>query len=81
MEFNSYSDSGRTLFVEFKCRRCGKTHYEPLEEAHKRSSDTYGYLRNLSLPPEWGAIGYSTILCEKCAKAYTEFMQGGAGNG
>lgn len=82
MEFNSYSDSGRTLYVEFKCHRCGATHYETLEQANKRSGgESYGYLHNISIPPEWGTIGYSTIVCEKCAKAYTEFMQGGSGNG
>lgn len=82
MEFNSYSDSGRTLFVEFKCRRCGATHYEPLKQANERSgNESYGYLHNINIPPEWSKIAYGTIVREKCAKAYVEFMQGGSGNG
>lgn len=65
-------DEGRELMVQFTCRRCRNTSILPYDAV--MTGEHYGYLRNSSLPPGWGEIGYSSIVCETCAKAYELFM-------
>lgn len=65
-------DEGRELMVQFTCRRCRNTVILPYDAV--MTGEHYGYLRNSSLPHGWGKIGYSSIVCESCAKAYELFM-------
>lgn len=76
LQFNKYSDDGRTLMVKFTCYRCGASAIIPLSEA-KIPSDHYGHLHNIDPPTSmcWGELPYNTILCPTCLKAYKEFMQ------
>jgi len=72
MTFNSCEDSGRTLYVEFKCTRCGRTEYHKLEE-YKEVED-YGYLHNIPAPCGWREVHYSRLLCQTCYEAFCNFM-------
>lgn len=72
MTLNQYSSSGRTLYVEFKCARCGHTEYHKLEEY--KDIEDYGYLHNIPEPKDWHEVFYGQILCPTCYKAYQGFM-------
>lgn len=74
LQFNKYSDEGRTLMVKFTCYRCGESVTIPLSEANV-PSDHYGHLHNIDPPKPWDEIPYNKILCPDCLKAYKEFMQ------
>jgi hypothetical protein len=63
---------GRELMVQFTCRRCKNKALMPYDTV--MTGEHYNYLHNSSLPPGWDKIGYSTIVCETCAKAYEMFM-------
>ena len=65
-------EEGRELMIQFTCRRCKCTAIMPYNKV--MTGEHYGYLRNSELPPGWGKIGYSSIVCEACAAAYKEFM-------
>lgn len=66
------NSEGRELMVQFTCRRCKCKAILPYDEV--MTGEHYGYLHNSKLPPGWDKIGYSSIVCEVCAKAYEEFM-------
>lgn len=72
--FNSYSDHGVTLMVEFRCRRCGATEIVKLEDC--RTNDDYGHLHNLKKPKGWGTFGWSVLLCPKCTAELKTFLDG-----
>ena len=66
--------SGRELTIKFTCYRCEKTEFLPYDKVMDK--DSYGYLHNSDLPKDWATVGYGTILCPDCAKAYKLFMGG-----
>lgn len=63
---------GRTLMVQFKCGRCGRTHLEPYE---KQLETTKGNLQCYRPPKGWKEDElYTPMLCDECTSAYTAFM-------
>ena len=59
---------GRTLMVQFKCGRCGKTQLEPFGS----------YLA----PPGWRENERKMpLLCPECHAAFKKFMKGGGEDG
>lgn len=81
MTLKEFSDKGRTVYIEFKCMRCGHAKLEPYSEVSGRTGEHCGYLRQLTLPQGWRDFDFRLLLCDKCAQALSEFMQGGSGNG
>lgn len=64
---------GRTLMVQFKCGRCGRTHIEPYE---KQLKDTEGNLQCYNPPKGWKDDElYTPMLCAECNEAYIAFMK------
>ena len=59
--------------IRFTCARCKAETIERFADVMK--GDHYDYLRNSKLPKGWGAIGYFSIVCEKCANEYERFMK------
>lgn len=49
-DFDKYSDHARTLYIRFKCTRCGCEAIEPLKECSDRTGDRGDYLGQLRLP-------------------------------
>lgn len=63
---------GRTLMVQFKCGRCGKT---ALEEFSKQADRTEGNLQCFKPPEGWQDDGlYTPLLCPECAEQYRKFI-------
>lgn len=73
-QFNSYSDKGITLMVEYKCHRCGKAQVDHLEPHVPK--DGYGYLHNLSVPEGWSNHFYGVLLCPECTEKLRWFLEG-----
>lgn len=64
---------GRTLMVQFKCGRCGRTHIEPYA---KQLEATEGNLQCYKPPKGWKDDElYTPMFCNKCADEYKEFVQ------
>lgn len=75
--FDKYEDYSKTLFIRFKCSRCGFEELETLEHCDKRTGDRGNFLRQLSLPKGWYDDEYRSVaLCPNCRKAYEDFMSG-----
>ncbi len=76
--FDKYEDYCKTLFIRFKCKRCGFEEFETLEDCDQRTGDRGNFLRQLSLPKGWYDDDYRNVaLCPNCRKAFDEFMKGG----
>ena len=62
----------RTIMIQFKCTRCGKTHIEPVADQLERAEGNIQYYQ----PPEgWTNDSYQTpMLCPECTEAYIKFM-------
>lgn len=74
-QFNQYEQKGRKLMVEFTCRRCGRTHLDPLEKHKNDDHEPYGNLSFGVKPPEgWAELLYGPLLCPDCVEAYEHFM-------
>lgn len=54
-QFDHYETEGRTLYCEFKCRRCGTTYMRPLKECVPNDEGAR-YLRNTNPPPRLGYL-------------------------
>lgn len=68
-----YSLRGRTLFIEFKCGRCGTTYFEPYE---KQAANTEGNLQCFKPPEGWQDDGlYNPLLCPECAEQFHRFLR------
>lgn len=65
-------EGGRKLLVQFTCSRCKKKECLPYDEVMIR--EHYDQLRYSQLPKDWGKIGYSSIACADCVKAFELFM-------
>ncbi len=77
IELDRYEHGGKTLFIRFKCTRCGLEEFEKLNDCDKRTGDRGPYLHQLMLPKDWfhdDFRGYA--LCPVCHKDYREFMNG-----
>lgn len=76
--FDKYEDYSKTLYIRFKCTRCGFEEFEKLSDCSKRTDDRGNYLGQLRLPQGWYDNWYASMaLCPKCQKAFDEFRRGG----
>lgn len=67
-----YEMSGRTLMVQFKCGRCGKTQ---LEEASLQGRLDGGNILNYTPPAGWLNSGmHHPLFCPKCAEEFRNFL-------
>lgn len=76
MQIDRFEQNGRTLMVQFECRRCKKT---ALKSFEKCLFDTDGYrnMTDFSPPPGWRDGGfYYPLFCPECAEKYDRFMRG-----
>lgn len=72
MNITEFSSHGRTLMVEFKCRRCKTTALRPFEDC---VSKDYRGLYDCEPPKEWRDGGfYYPLFCPECHEAYKRFM-------
>ena len=76
IEIPAFDGFGRTIMVQFRCYRCGKTEYEPLYDCLP-SDHPISDLSDLSTPTKWrnGGFYYPTF-CPDCAEKYDRFMKG-----
>ena len=75
--FDRYEDYARTLYIRFKCTRCGKEELEPLRACSERTGDRGDLLGQLRLPENWYDNHFNDFaLCPACNKAYFKFMRG-----
>lgn len=76
-KFDKYEDKSKTLFIRFKCNRCGFEEFEKLEDCDKRTGERGDYLHQLLLPRGWLYEQFlGRALCPDCNRAYDEFMKG-----
>lgn len=76
-QIDKYADYCKTLFIQFKCTRCGFEVLEPLKDCISKTGDNGGYLRQFSVPKGWYDKDYEAIaLCPTCFEAYRKFMRG-----
>ena len=74
IEIPEYEGHGRKIVVEFKCRRCKKTAYRPLEDCRPSDCDVR-WLSDLIPPKEWRNGGfYYSLFCPDCAAAHERFL-------
>ena len=73
-QFDHYQTEGRTLYCEFKCRRCGATYMRPLKECVPNDEGDR-WLRNTVPPPGWDTY-YGGLLCAECADKLRRFIAG-----
>lgn len=75
MTINQFESHGRTLLVEFECRRCKTTAIRPLAECMSECKEGYRDLYDLNPPKNWKDGGfYYPIFCPECKLAYEKFM-------
>ena len=75
--FDKYATISKTLFIRFKCIRCGHEEFEPLQDCDKRTGDRGNYLSQLSFPEGWYRLNFAeNVLCPECYIAFSEFMKG-----
>ena len=78
MKLEKLNDFGRTITVQFQCRRCKATATKPLSD----SIPVDGFLDPIRLydlvpPNDWRNGGfYYPLLCPECAMKYDRFMSG-----
>lgn len=79
MAYTPWSRDGRTLYIQFKCYRCGKEHFEKYDTC--RSSDENDYINTFyrfHTPMGWGQLRYDfQILCPECNEEYEKFIEAG----
>ena len=76
MNIEKFSEKGRTLFVQFKCERCGTTALRTFEACLKDAKHGCGALWDFCPPEKWRDGGfYYPLFCPDCSKAYEEFMR------
>lgn len=74
IEVPEFKGHGRTLVVEFKCYRCKKTAYRPLENCRPSEHNIRG-MHDLIPPAEWEDGGfYYPLFCPDCSAAHKRFM-------
>jgi hypothetical protein len=72
----AHSKKGRTIYVEFKCKRCGKTHYEPYDNQYNAESGrTHENPDYFKAPEGWRDTWGLPLLCDECANIYDTFMK------
>ena len=65
-------NDGRTILIEFKCARCGKTHVEPLSVQYEKAE---GNIQCFKPPTGWtDAASYKPMLCDSCTEDYKWFL-------
>lgn len=70
-----YTMSGRTLMIEFKCGRCGKTHLEEASIQNKFAGSWSTPVLEYEPPVDWLDKGtHNPLLCPECAKQYKTFL-------
>lgn len=75
VNIEQFESHGRTLLVEFKCRRCKKTEIRKFEYALKDSSEYFRGLYDLKPPAGWQDGGFNyPLFCPDCKTAYERFM-------
>lgn len=73
MEIRELKSSGRTVMIQFECRRCKKKLYFDLSEMI--DNNFYGHLHNTKLPAGWNdATAFGQLFCEECMEAYKAFI-------
>lgn len=76
MNFNDFNGYGRTLCIEFKCQRCEKTEYRPVEVCSPNDFAPND-LTDFIPPRGWRNGGiYGYLLCPECAQKFDAFMKG-----
>lgn len=83
MEIREFSGEGRTLLIEYRCRRCNKTHTETFKSACEKNKEHYGYLHNMKAPQGWKTINNTFLLCDECSTEFNNFInkKGALSNG
>ena len=76
MQIPEFQGFGRTMMVEFKCRRCTNTAYRPLKDCLPTDCPVRN-LSDLEPPKGWRNGGfYHPTFCPECAEKYDQFMKG-----
>ena len=74
--FDKYADYCKTLYIRFKCSRCGFEEFELLRACIERTGDNGGCLRQFHLPKGWYDDEYRGIaLCPSCKEAFNKFLR------
>lgn len=70
-----HSIRGRTLYVEFKCKRCGKVHLEPYDKQYNATTSTdIEHLDFFNPPKGWKNEFGFPLICDECNEQYKAFM-------
>lgn len=71
---SKYSCGNITMMVQFKCKRCGKTHIEPAE---LQARQTEGNIQCWRPPETWTNENLGRpMLCDECTEKYNAFLSG-----
>ena len=73
IEFNRFSDNGKTLMAGFKCQRCRTTAVAPLKDCI-RDDEGSRFIHNLKPPEGWSDHFYGWLLCPECTQKLRDFM-------
>ena len=71
---NHCSLHGRTVLIEYRCKRCGVTALEPFEKQNKQAQGNLQFYK----PPEgWldDTGGVPFLMCPDCGKKFVRFCK------
>ena len=74
LEFDHYSQNGKTLMAGFTCQRCRATAVAPLKDCVP-GDEGDRFIRNLKPPKGWSDHFYGWLLCPECTNKLKDFIE------